>query len=209
MVADIFIPQRNKPDLNDTGDGYYWVTMENMKTRQIHGSRRWISNTALQAAGSKVIKKGAVVASCVGNFGVASILSVDAVINQQLQAYIPKFVSASFLRDLIACSKAYFDSVGTAATLVYVNREGFANLPIPLPPEHEQRAIEEHIEKLNSKFDCALLESNDLVKILQERRSALISAAVTGKIDVRDWQPPADESAFDEDVQKAGMEASA
>jgi len=42
-----------------------------------------------------------------------------------------------------------------------------------------------------------------------ERRSALISAAVTGKIDVRNWQPPADESAFDEKVSQAGMEAEA
>ncbi|MFV0278403.1 MAG: restriction endonuclease subunit S [Parahaliea sp.] len=45
------------------------------------------------------------------------------------------------------------------------------------------------------------------IDLLQERRSALISAAVTGKIDVRNWQPPADESAGYEKVRQAGLEA--
>lgn len=209
MVADVFVPQRNKPELNDSGDGYCWVTMEDMKTGQIEGARNWVSKTAILTAGSKVLDKGAVVASCVGNFGVASLLCIDAVINQQLQAYIPKKVSGLFLRDLITCSKPYFDLVGTAATLVYVNQEGFANLPIPLPPRHEQQAIERYIAQHKVMFDRALLESTKLISILQERRSALISAAVTGKIDVRNWQPPADESAFDGEVRQAGMEVTA
>jgi type I restriction enzyme S subunit len=42
----------------------------------------------------------------------------------------------------------------------------------------------EQIEQLTS-------EANKTIEILQERRSALISAAVTGKIDVRGWQPSA------------------
>jgi len=45
--------------------------------------------------------------------------------------------------------------------------------------------------------------------LLLERRSALISAAVTGKIDVRNWQPPADESAFDEEMRQAEMKVTA
>jgi len=53
------------------------------------------------------------------------------------------------------------------------------------------------------------LKALEGIALLKERRSALISAAVTGKIDVRNWQPPADESAFDEKVSQAGMEAEA
>jgi len=209
MVADIFVPQRNKPELNDSGDGYCWVTMEDMKTDQIVTSKRYVSNAAIASAGSRVLKRGAVVASCVGNFGIASVLSTDAVINQQLQAYIPRGVSAAYLREVIRCSKRYFDLVGTAATLAYVNQEGFANLPIPLPSIAEQGEIELYIEKNKVKFNGAIFEGIKLIDILKERRSALISAAVTGKIDVRNWHQPADESAFDEEVQQAGMETTA
>lgn len=82
-------------------------------------------------------------------------------------------------------------------------------MQIPLPPEKEQLAIERFLDQQVERLDNLSSQSMAALTLLQERRSALISAAVTGKIDVRDWQPPADESAFGEDVQKAGMEASA
>ncbi|MCD6005750.1 restriction endonuclease subunit S [Halomonas sp. IOP_6] len=190
MISDIFIPQRNKPELNDSGDGCFWVTMEEMKFEKITGAQRCVSATEITKAGSRVLKAGAVVASCVGNFGIASLLLVDAVINQQLQAYIPRGISAAYLRDVIICSKPYFDLVGKSATLVYVNQEGFANLPVPLPSKDEQREIETYITKRKINFDIAISRAFKLTSLLQERRSALISAAVTGKIDVRGWQPP-------------------
>lgn len=77
------------------------------------------------------------------------------------------------------------------------------------PPVEEQKAIASYLDELVMKVDMLINEAGNSINLMQERRSALISAAVTGKIDVRDWQPPADESAFDEDVRKAGLEASA
>ena len=190
IVSEIFVPQRNKPELNDSGDGVHWATMEDMKNDEINETKKFVSKSAFDEAGSKVLKKGAVVASCVGNFGVATVLNIDVVINQQLQAYIPKAIMATYLRDLIVCSKVYFDLVGTAATLVYVNQEGFGNLPILLPPIAEQEEIEQKIDRSKAKFDRAIEKGRILVELLQERRTALISAAVTGKIDLRGWQPP-------------------
>ncbi len=190
MVSEIFVPQRNKPDLNESGNGVHWATMEDMKYDEINETQKYVSTEAFKIAGSKILRKGAVVASCVGNFGVASVLNIDVVINQQLQAYIPKTISGLYLRDLITCSKVYFDLVGTAATLVYVNQEGFGNIPIPLPPIVEQREIEQHVEQSKANFNQAIAKGEQQIKLLQERRTALISAAVTGKIDVRNWEPP-------------------
>lgn len=56
---------------------------------------------------------------------------------------------------------------------------------IPLPPLAVQEKISQLIE-IQRKFEKAVAKK---IKILQERRTALISAAVTGKIDVRDWKP--------------------
>ncbi|WP_412514172.1 restriction endonuclease subunit S [Shewanella indica] len=190
LVSDIFVPQRNKPELNDSGVGVNWATMEDMKSDNIKATKRFVSIDAFEAAGSKVLRKGAVVASCVGNFGIASVLDVDVVINQQLQAYIPKKVSAPYLRDLIGCSKVYFDLVGTAATLVYVNKEGFGNLPVPIPPMDEQKDIEQYTKCKKELYDKAISKGLRQVALLQERRTSLISAAVTGKIDLRGWNFP-------------------
>ncbi|MGE6530351.1 restriction endonuclease subunit S [Pseudomonas sp. NPDC077382] len=59
------------------------------------------------------------------------------------------------------------------------------------PPLNEQATIAEFVEEQSSIFDDLTAESENSMVLLQERRSALISAAVTGKIDVRGWQPPA------------------
>jgi type I restriction enzyme S subunit len=65
------------------------------------------------------------------------------------------------------------------------------NLRIPVPPIQEQDEIICYLDKNLSKFDVLVDNALRAVELLRERRSALISAAVTGKIDVRGWQPPA------------------
>lgn len=65
------------------------------------------------------------------------------------------------------------------------------NFWMTCPPESEQEKICSFINKVESETADLLNESEKTVSLLKERRSALISAAVTGKIDVRGWQPPA------------------
>jgi type I restriction enzyme S subunit len=60
-----------------------------------------------------------------------------------------------------------------------------------LPPREEQIRICEFLSLALSKIDDLIAEAATVTGLLGERRSALISAAVTGKIDVRGWQPPA------------------
>lgn len=106
-------------------------------------------------------------------------------------------------------SSSYWQYIGQEqiqATIQNVSAERYGNFVLTFPTLHEQKSI---IEYLQSKLDeyAGLLDvSKKTVKLLIERRSALISAAVTGKIDVRNWQPPVDESAFDEEVGQAGLE---
>lgn len=62
---------------------------------------------------------------------------------------------------------------------------------LAVPPLNEQDAIVEKIDNQIGKIDALIDESDAAIELLQERRSTLISAAVTGKIDVRGWKPPA------------------
>lgn len=88
-----------------------------------------------------------------------------------------------------------------------INRESINEIYLAVPPVDEQRGICKFITDETKRLDDLSSVAHQSMGILKERRSALISAAVTGKIDVRDWQPPVDESAFDEEVRQAGMEA--
>ncbi len=61
---------------------------------------------------------------------------------------------------------------------------------IPTPERDEQNKIVDYLKKRMVVFEQLIAKAETAIELLQERRTALISAAVTGKIDVRGWQPP-------------------
>ncbi len=63
------------------------------------------------------------------------------------------------------------------------------DLGIPLPPLVEQQAIAEFLDKKTKKIDALISELEKQLEELAEYRKAVISEAVTGKVDVRDWKP--------------------
>ncbi|MCW7556086.1 restriction endonuclease subunit S [Endozoicomonas gorgoniicola] len=70
--------------------------------------------------------------------------------------------------------------------------DGISRFNILIPPLDEQDKIIHLIDLKASKMDDLIGEAERAILLMQERRTALISAAVTGKIDVRDWQAPVD-----------------
>ena len=56
---------------------------------------------------------------------------------------------------------------------------------LAVPPLSEQVVIATHLDAATAKFDTLMTQAQSAITLLQERRSALISAAVTGQIDVR------------------------
>ena len=66
-----------------------------------------------------------------------------------------------------------------------IKQNDLDNLPIPIPPLDEQRAIVEHIDDQTSRIDALIAKAEEHIALAKERRSALITAAVTGQMDVR------------------------
>ena len=64
--------------------------------------------------------------------------------------------------------------------------EELGRIGMPFPPPDEQDEIVRSIESLEFKYDELIATAMRQIELSQERRTALISAAVTGKIDVRD-----------------------
>ena len=65
-----------------------------------------------------------------------------------------------------------------------IDNDDYRVLPVVLPPVDEQRAIAVYLEDQTSKIDVLIEEAERLIELARERRSALITAAVTGQIDV-------------------------
>ena len=69
-----------------------------------------------------------------------------------------------------------------------LSMEDLGNIPITLPIDTEVTAIMNFIDNNLRDFDSLILKAEQAIQLMQERRTALISAAVTGKIDVRGWR---------------------
>ena len=98
----------------------------------------------------------------------------------------------TFLKYFII-SNAFQDSLMTFAsgsTALGIKAERLGYLMQLVPPFSEQRQIVNYIELRINKLDMLIKQTKLVIRLIQERRSALISATVTGKIDVRNWQTP-------------------
>jgi type I restriction enzyme S subunit len=70
--------------------------------------------------------------------------------------------------------------------MVNISQSTILEMTIPLPPHVEQSVITAFLNRETTKLDALTAEAQVAIDLLKERRSALISAAVTGKIDVRE-----------------------
>ena len=68
-----------------------------------------------------------------------------------------------------------------------LGHDAISGLGIPVPPPSEQTAIADFLKSETLKFDTLVAKVKSAIELLLERRTALISAAVTGKIDVREF----------------------
>ncbi len=97
-------------------------------------------------------------------------------------------VNTQFLKTLIQDSdlmKTQLSYLSNATTIEVIYSYTIASVIIPVPPLNEQNSIMQFITDQSAKFNTLTTEAQLAIDLLQERRTALISAAVTGQIDVR------------------------
>lgn len=101
---------------------------------------------------------------------------------------IPAFLGYALLSNYIRNNQ--IDLEKTRAAQPHLNAEELGECFVLLPPDNDQMEIINYIDRVHSKLDSLVSRAEKADVLLRERRTALISAAVTGKIDVRSWTPP-------------------
>ncbi len=82
------------------------------------------------------------------------------------------------------------DSSTYGSKMPRASTEFISEMTVVLPPIQEQEQIIVYVDSILERFDNLVLKAEAAIELMQERRTALISAAVTGKIDVRNWESP-------------------
>ena len=101
-----------------------------------------------------------------------------------------KFNSEYFLHQLNSSAvKLQLESLLIGSTFKRINVEEIRNYWVASPPNEEQDEIADFLQSKSNRYDQLIKKAETAITLMQERRTALISAAVTGKIDVRNWHP--------------------
>ncbi len=97
---------------------------------------------------------------------------------------LPEFI-VSYLGSKSVRAHIELSATGASSSMLNIGRAVITDMPLALPPLDEQTAMRDYISLQSRAFADLAGDAKLAVSLLQERRSALISAAVTGKIDVR------------------------
>jgi len=111
---------------------------------------------------------------------------------QRVAAFTPAAeLDEGFLYLLVSSDlfAAYFSPETTGVSVPHISPSQIANFVVCLPPYEEQTEIVALVDEKSRKYSAMIREAERAIELLKERRSALISAAVTGQIDVRGAVP--------------------
>ena len=116
------------------------------------------------------------------------LLLCDKLYRLRFDKYLIAQFVAYYLTTPIVRQQIELKASGASHSMQNIGQSTIKELYIAVPPANEASDILNRIENSIVVYDACLLKADQQVKLLQERRTVLISAAVTGKIDVRNWQ---------------------
>lgn len=138
------------------------------------------------AAVSKEFPAGTLVMAIAANIGDVGIINFSAYFPDSIVGLVPKDrTDIDFLYYLMQALKPSLIQNATVSTQMNLNADQIARIVVACPPIHEQIKIVEFIENNLRLFDRLSEKTRCGLELLKEHRQALITAAVTGKIDVR------------------------
>ncbi|MFG1410149.1 restriction endonuclease subunit S [Xanthobacter sp. VTT E-85241] len=122
------------------------------------------------------------------------VLRVPACLDNNMMGFVVQTPNkSSYIRYLM--SQIRFDLIANPGAVPSLNESQIANLAFAIPCSAEQEKITTYLDNEILRSDALTAEAQSAITLLQERRAALISAAVTGKIDVRGLGPAVEEAA--------------
>ena len=98
----------------------------------------------------------------------------------------PHSIEPRFLRD-VCLSSAFIDAVDAStfgSRMPRAEWDFIGNMPVPAPGRGEQNAIADHLDRETARLDALMAKVRQAIDLVEERRAALIAAAVTGQLDV-------------------------
>ncbi len=162
-------------DTNLEGNSVYLVNAENYVTKEVAKKLR----AKIAPAGGIMFPK--VGAALLGNK--RRVLTRESITDNNTIVFVPYSGVSKYWYYWL--SELDFGQIANPGPVPSINETQLREFPSICPPEEEQKQIAAFLDKETAKIDTLIEKCETAIELLKERRTALISAAVTGKIDVR------------------------
>lgn len=179
-------------------DGYIFLATPNIKGKQIDFKNvNYINKQRYEESPEIKLKIGDVLltkdGSTLGTVNIVRDLPKPATVNSSIAVITPyKNLASEFLLYLLTSSFMVntIQRIKGGMGVPHLFQGDLNKFYFPIPNPAEQFEIVKFLDQETAKIDTLISKAEFAIQLMQERRTALISAAVTGKIDVRNWQHP-------------------
>jgi len=164
-------------------DGVLWVKPDHLQgDRGITPPDRKLTRRTAESIG--IVRAGSVLVCGIGTVGKIGYADTDVCTNQQINAIsFRPVVLDRFARFLSLCLEPEFVRRANKVTIAICNKSEMAEVPLCVPPKPEQRAIAAFLDRETARIEVLVAKQERLIELLQEKRTALITRAVTKGLD--------------------------
>lgn len=183
---------KNPISFTDVDEVNWFTPGDFLNDLEITVSSKYVTFDSVNTGDSKLYPRGSVLMIGIGaTLGKIAICNTEFSCNQQINVLVPnRSIISEYLAYALIIQMDQIKQLSNSSTIGIINQEKTKQIVIALPALDEQVKIVEKITQKLLGFKKIIDLSEEQVELLKERRTALISAAVTGKIDVRNWQAP-------------------
>ncbi len=183
-LAEIFNGSTPKSGEEGYWDGNIsWVTPADLgKTRSpiIHGGARNITRSGYESCGTTMVPSGSIILSSRAPIGTLGIAGKELCTNQGCKSLVLRNkIDSKFFYYVLLSSTKQLNLLGRGTTFLELSSDELGAYKAPLPSDLERTKITNFLDHETAKIDTLIEEQQSLIRLLQEKRQAVISHAVT------------------------------
>lgn len=174
-----------------------WVTTSDIKPFRegrklyLYETEHEISELGLKNSGARLLPEGTVFLSRTASVGFSGIMGQEMATSQDFANWVcGDEIIPEYLLYVFRSMDQEFDRLTQGSTHQTIYMPDIRSFKTPLPPLKEQKEIVEYVQNETERIWKLIEKIEETIGLLEEKREALITAAVTGQIDLSDWQEP-------------------
>lgn len=164
-----------------------WITPDDLGKldgRDIVATRRTLTVEGYENSGAVLAPSGSLVLSKRAPIGQAAILRIEAACNQGCFLLLPKpYADERFYYYCLVAFRPLIEILGRGSTFMELSTDDLRSFRLPHPTLPVQQRIADYLDRETAEIDALIAEKGRMLALLEEKRAALVTHAVTRGLD--------------------------